>query len=244
MDSKEISYDFARAWDASQGEFAKTIANKILAYNQTNNKNFKSIYDICCGSSNLLEVFHERGFTCYGTETGQGMYEYSKEKLPDVTYYLTNHIYELPGKEKVDIVTCTHDMVNYLEQFSEWEELFKNVAKKLTKNGIFVFDFYSKFKLSNWEESTFKSTPQLDCLTSVKSGIYDKTVINYTYYINYNNYYVKTKDIVIETYFETAKIIEALKKAGFKNVQIVDEHLNPTEESNYTERIYVIASRK
>ena len=244
MDSKEVNYDFAKAWDLSQGDFAKNIAKRILAYNESNDKHYSSIYDVCCGSSNLLQVFSECGFKCFGTETRQGMFDYSKEKLPNVTYYLTEKMNDMPGKEKVDIVTCTHDLVNYLEDFEEWEQLFKNVAKKLNKHGMFVFDFYSKFKLSNWNESTFKSTPHLDCLTTIKSGVYDKTVINYTYYINYNNYYVKTKDMVIECYFELDRIIEALKKAGLKNVQIVDSALNPTEPSEYAERIYIIASRK
>lgn len=244
MDSKEVNYDFAKAWDLSQGDFAHNIAKRILAYNESNDKHYNSIYDICCGSSNLLQVFSGCGFKCFGTETRQGMFDYSKEKLPNTTFYLTKKMNELPGKDKVDIVTCTHDIVNYLEDFGEWEELFKNVAKKLKKHGMFVFDFYSKFKLSNWNESTYKSTPTLDCLTTVKSGIYNKTVINYSYYINYNNYYVKTKDIVIESYFELDRIIEALKNAGLKKVQIVDSALNPTEATEYAERIYIIASRK
>lgn len=244
MDTNKIDYDFAKAWDLSQGDFATNIANKLLAYNQTNNKNYKSIYDICCGSSNLLAILFHQGFKCYGTETRQGMYDYSKEKLPGVTYFLTKKMNELPGKDKVDIITCTHDIVNYLEDFGDWEELFKNVSKKLNKNGIFVFDFYSKYKLSNWNESTFKSTPTLDCLTTIKSGIYDKTAINYTYYINYNNYYTKTRDIVIESYFEIDKIVEALKQAGLKKIQFVDENLVPTTPSEFSERIYIIASHK
>ena len=244
MDSKDVNYDFAKAWDLSQGDFATNIANRILALNESKDKKYTSIYDVVCGASNLLSVFDKCGFKCFGTETRQGMYEYSKEKLSNVTYYLTENMYDMPGKEKVDIVTCTHDIINYLEDFAEWETFFKNVSKKLNKNGIFIFDFYSKFKLSNWNESTFKSTPHLDCLTTIKSGVYDKTVITYTYYINYQNYYVKTKDIIIESYFELERIIEALKKAGLKNVKIVDGALNPTEPSEYAERIYIVASHK
>ena len=244
MDSKDVNYDFAKAWDLSQGDFATNIANRILALNEEKNHKFTSIYDVCCGASNLLQVFDECGFKCYGTETRQGMYDYSKEKLPNVTYYLTEKMNDMPGKDKVDIVTCTHDLINYFESFADWEKLFKNVSKKLTKHGIFVFDFYTKFKLSNWNESTFKSTPHLDYLTTVKSGVYDKTVITYTYYINYHNYYVKTKDIAIEAYYEIDKIIEALKKAGLKNVQVVDSNLNPTDPSEYAERIYIVASHK
>ena len=119
-----------------------------------------------------------------------------------------------------------------------------DVEKKLTKNGIFVFDFYSKFKLSDWNESIYKTSPSLDCLTTIKSGVYDKTVISYTYYINYQNYYVKTKDIAIESYFETEKIVDALKKAGLKKVQFVDGNLNPIDYNKYAERVYIIASRK
>ena len=244
MDSKDVNYDFAKAWDLSQGDFATNIANRILAYAEANNKKFKSVYDVCCGSSNLLKVFDQCGYKCFGTETRQGMYDYSKEKLPNVTYFLTEKMNDMPGKEKVDVVTCTHDLINYFEDFSEWEEFFKNVDKKLNKNGVFVFDFYSKFKLSNWNESTYKSNPHLDCLTTIKSGVYDKTVITYTYYINYQNYYVKTKDIAVEAYFELDRVVEALKKAGLKNVQIVDSHLNPTEPNQYAERIYIMASHK
>ena len=31
MDSKEVNYDFAKAWDLNQGDFAQGIANKILS---------------------------------------------------------------------------------------------------------------------------------------------------------------------------------------------------------------------
>ena len=244
MDSKDVNYDFAKAWDLSQGEFATNIANRILTLNEEREHKLASVYDVCCGASNLLQVFDQCGFKCYGTETRQGMYDYSKEKLPNVTYYLTEKMNDMPGKDKVDLVTCTHDLINYFENFSEWEQLFKNVSKKLNKHGIFVFDFYSKHKLSNWNESTYKSTPHLDCLTTIKSGVYDKTVITYTYYINYQNYYVKTKDIAIEAYFELDRIVEALKKAGLKNVQFVNSNLNPTDPSEYAERINIIASHK
>ena len=244
MDSKEVNFDFARAWDLNQGNFAHDIANKIIAYDNINNRNYKTVYYICCGAANLLNVFSNNGFTCYGTETREGMYEYSKQKLPKITFYLTQNIFDLPGKEKADIITCTHDLVNYLEEFEEWEKLFKNVSKKLSKNGIFFFDYYSKFKLQNWKETKYTPGKHLDCLMDVRSGIYDKTLITYTYYINYDNYFLKTKDMVVECYFETDRIVEALKKAGLKNVQFVDENLNPVEPSQYQERIYVLASHK
>ncbi len=123
-------------------------------------------------------------------------------------------------------------------------DFFKAVNKHLTGNGIFVFDFYTKHKLKDWNETTYSSSDWLDCLTNIKSGLYDKTVINYTYYINYQNYMVKTRDIVVESYFETEQIIDALKKCGFKNITLTDKNLQPLESTEYAERIHVIAKRK
>ena len=246
MDSKDVNYDFAKAWDLSQGDFATNIANRILALNEEKNHKFTSIYDVCCGASNLLQVFDECGFKCYGTETRQGMYDYSKEKHPNTTYFLTKNMYDVPGKHKVDVITCTHDIVNYFENFAQWEEFFANVEKRLDKKGMFIFDFYTKHKLKDWNETTYKHTHHLDYLMNVKSGVYDKTVITYTYFINYDQYYIKTRDVVVESYFDNQTIFDALKKAGFKNIQIVDHNLAPVSGENleYTDRIHVIAMKK
>ncbi len=246
MDSNKVNYDFARAWDLNQGNFAESIAENILNYADSHGNKITSVMDICCGASNLLNVFSRKGLKCYGTESRQGMYDYSKEKLPETTYFLTENMYDVPGKQKVDLITCTHDVVNYFENFEDWQQFFKDVEKHLEKKGMFVFDFYTKYKLKNWTETTFKTSEYLDYLMNVKSGIYDKTVITYTYFINYNNYFIKTKDVVVESFYENDVIFEALRKAGFKNIQIVDHDLNPIDESSiqYAERIHVVAMKK
>ncbi len=244
MEQNQVNYDFARAWDVSQGNFAEEIADNILRFASENNKKINSVLDICCGASNLLGVFYKKGLICYGTENRQGMLDYSQEKYPEITYIQTKNMYDVPLKKSVDLITCTHDVVNYFESFSDWEQFFKDISKKLDKNGMFVFDFYTKHKLQNWNETIFKSTDTLDYLMKVKSGLYDKTVITYTYFINYNNYFVKTKDVVVESYYENEIIFKALKDAGFKNVLIVDHNLNPIEDYKYAERIHVVAMKK
>ena len=244
MDSKQLDFDFARAWDLNQGNFSYSIAEKILNYIRNNNMQSKSLLDICCGSSNLIGFFENNGVTCSGTETSQGMIDYSKSKHENASYFLTENIYEIPGKEKYDIITCTHDMINYMESFDEWIQLFKNVTKHLNKNGMFFFDFYTKNKLQNWNETKFSSSEYLDYIMIAKSGLYDKTSISYTYYVNYDDHHVKTKDLAVECYYETPIILNALAKCGFKFIQIVDENLNPLEYYDNQERIYVIAKFK
>lgn len=244
MSDTQIDVDFARAWDNSQGSFSMNVANRILNFAEENNKKIKTALDICCGAANLLNIFHNRGIKCAGTETRQGMIDYSKDKYPEITFLKTKKMSEFPSRQKYDLITCNHDIVNYFENFDEWKDFFKDANKHLNNDGMFVFDFYTKNKLANWNETIFFSSEWLDYLTDVKSGIYDKTRIIYTYYINYQNYVIKTRDIVVECYFDNNEIFEALKKAGFKNVMIVDENLVPLQNIDYAERIHIIAMKK
>ena len=244
MDSNKVNYDFAKAWDIGQGNFAQSVAENIITFASNHKTKLTSVLDICCGASNLLGVFKDMGLKCFGTETSQGFYEYSKEKFPDITYFSTKNIYDMPVKKKVDLITCTHDVVNYFENFGDWETFFKNVNKHLNKKGMFVFDFYTKHKLQNWNETAYTTSSTLDYLMNVKSGVYDKTVLTYTYFINYDNYFVKTKEVIVESYYDNQTIFDALKKAGFKNVMIVDKDLNPLEDYTYAERIHVVAMKK
>lgn len=244
MESNQLDLDFAKAWDNSQGDFSKNLAEKILNYGNNNRMKFSTALDICCGTSNFLNILNTAGAICFGTEIDQSMIDYSKEKYQSLTFQLTKTIPDFSFKTKFDLITCNHDMINYLETFDEWVALFKNVIKHLNKKGIFVFDFYTKTKLKDWHETSYSSTDHLDCVLNVKSGLFDKTVLSYTYYINYEDYMIKTKSIATECYYETNAIVDALKKVGFKNVSLVDSNLQPIEDIESAERIHVIAKRK
>jgi 2-polyprenyl-3-methyl-5-hydroxy-6-metoxy-1,4-benzoquinol methylase len=244
MSSNQINVEFAKSWDLSQGHYSRDIAEKIISYSEEHNIKIKSALDVCCGASNLLEVFNNHGIKCEGTEVRQDMIDYSKEKCPDITYHLTKNMYDIPQKSKVDLITCNHDIVNYFESFDNWKSFFKDVNKHLNSNGMFVFDFYTKYKLRDWKETTYTTSEWLDCLTDIRPSMYDKTIITYTYFITSGDYMIKTKDIVVESYYETNDILEELKKAGFKKILIVDENLNNIEPNEYIERMHIIALKK
>ena len=227
MESNQLDLDFAKAWDKSQGDFSKNLAENILNYARDQKLKISTALDICCGTSNFLNILNNAGAVCFGTEIDQSMIDYSKEKYESLTYQLTKTIPDFNFKTKFDLITCNHDMINYLETFDEWVALFKSAIKHLNKKGLFIFDFYTKTKLKDWHETTFSSSDYLDCVLNVKSGLFDKTVLSYTYYINYEDYMIKTRSITTECYYETNVIVDALKKVGFKNVSVVKEQELP-----------------
>lgn len=243
---KANSFDktYAAAWSADQGGFSYQLAQNLLAYLTKNKIPAKSCLDICSGTGEFLSNFEKVGFDCTGTEIAQSMIDFSSEKYPNIKFYLTKKICEIPVKGKFDVVTCNHDVINMLEKFSEWQTLFKEVSSALNKGGVFMFDYYTKKKLENWNEVNYEESDTMDHLRNIKKGIDNKCVINEIYYIkDHAGVYHKTFDVLVESYFENSQIVESLKKVGFKSVSLVDFSLEPISNSEQRNRIHVIARK-
>ena len=242
--SQSFDKNYAVAWSADQGAFSFQLANNLVAYLKKNKLSPKNCLDICSGTGEFLTYLAKQGIAGEGTEVAKSMVEYSKVLHPELNVALTKEIYAFKPKGKFDLVTCNHDMVNMIEKFSGWQELFKNAHACLAKNGIFMFDYYTKNKLENWNEVSFEESPTMDHVRSIKKGMDNKCIINEVYYIKDDEgLYSKTFDVVVDTYFENAEIVEALKKAGFKTVELCDFSLAPVSNPNARNRVHVIAKK-
>lgn len=235
---------YATAWSADQGGFSYQLAQNLLSYLNKNNIPAKTCLDICCGTGEFLGNFSKVGFVCAGTEIAQSMIDFSKEKFPNMNFKLSKKVGDIPIKGKFDVITCNHDVVNFQEKFADWQEMFKNVASSLSKGGVFMFDYYTKKKLENWNEVIFEESDNMDHVRNIRKGIDNKCIISEIYYIkNQEGLYHKTFDILVEAYFENSEIVEALKKAGFKSVSLVDFSLEPISNPEQRNRIHVIARK-
>jgi len=84
----------------------------------------------------------------------------------------------------------------------------------------------------------------MDHVRSIRKGIDNKCVMTEIYYIkNEEGLYHKTFDILVEAYFENNEIVDALKKAGFKSISLVDFSLEPINNPEQRNRIHVIARK-
>ncbi len=240
--SQSFDKNYAAAWSADQGGFSYTLAQNLLEFIDKNKKSVKSALDICCGTGEFLNYLAKAGITCSGTEVAKSMIDYSKEKYPNMTFTQTKEIYDVPAKGTYDLVSCNHDMINMLERFDSWKTLFKNAYKVLNKGGIFIFDFYTKKKLENWNEVIFEESDTMDHIKSIKKGIDNKVIMKEIYYIKNNEgVYDKTFDIVVESYFDNREILSALNAAGFKFVQFCDFSLSPVANAEQRNRVHVVA---
>ena len=242
--NRQLDDQFAKAWYNLGGDFSYMFSKKVLAYCKRNAFAPKNVLDVYCGAGNFLAEMQKAGIKCVGTEGSAAFVKFNQENHAGMEFLHTPALNVFNTKEKFDLITCIYDLVNFMETYQEWQLFFASVYKQLNKGGKFMFDYNTLKRLKNWDTVVFEQSNDMDYVQSVKPNVYDKTVINYVYYIkNSNNKYHKTSAIYTETSFETSKVLEALKKAGFKNVEICDFNLNPATNPELRNKVHIIATK-
>ncbi len=261
---KNFSKAFAIAWSENQGSYSSDIAKKTINFLKLQGLKAKTVLDICCGSADFLSEMSNNGFDCTGTEILDSYIEYNKSKYPKIKFYKTEKVENIDNLGSFDLVTCNHDVVNMLSSLELWGEFFNKVYNSLNNGGVFIFDYYTKRKLKDWNEVTYDENEKLDY---VKNVISDEncTSISNIYYINinqnitndelsamdrtytlnnYNNKYKKTEDTMVEYYFENEDILNKLKEAGYRYLITTDANFSPVSGISDMNRLHIIAIKR
>lgn len=258
--NNETSFDkaFAMAWNENQGSYSQNLAKKVLKFIKLQDLKVNTVLDICCGSANFLHEMSINGKNCTGTEILDTYVEYNKSKYPNIQFEKTNTIDELDNLGKFDLITCNHDVVNMLPTLDDWGKFFKNVYAHLNNGGLFIFDYYTKRKLKDWNETFTDSNEKIDYIKSVVCDGKSKTSISNIYYINlvrktnnpqekeyefndYNNKYKKAEDTQIEYYFDNKDILNKIKESGYRYLITTDANLSPISMIDDVNRMHIVA---
>lgn len=257
-----FSKAFAIAWNENQGGYSEGIAKKTLSFAKHQNLKIDTVLDICCGSANFLHEMQLAGKTCTGTEILDSYIEYNRAKFPDMKFIKTETLLDFDGLETYDLISCNHDVVNFIPTLEEWGQFFKNVYAHLNNGGIFIFDFYTKRRLQGWNEVTYDENEKLDYVKSIVSDGETKTTISNIYYINlnpqteenldekvyslnnHNNKYQRTENVSVEYFFENDLVLNEIKKAGYRYLITTDANLAPVSSLSDMNRMHIIAIKR
>lgn len=254
---QDKSTSFAIAWSENQGNYSETIAKKILSFIKNQGLVVKSVLDICCGSANFLGEMAEDGMVCTGTEFLDSYIEYDKAKYPNITFVRTETVDDIELLPSFDLISCNHDVVNYLPNLDRWGGFFKKVYNHLNNGGIFIFDYYTKRRLAHWNEVTTSGNEKIDYIRKVESDGETQTIITDVFYTNLNpqiestpegqtafNKYKKTEDKKIEYFFENEDILTEIKKAGYRYLITTDANFSPVSGISDMNRMHIIAIKR
>jgi len=117
------------------------------------------LLDLGCGTGTLILNLKINGYNVSGLDNSETILEIAREKTKInhklIDYYLDDMV-NFKIDKKFDIMTCYFDTINHLENLDQVHEMMHNVANHLKKDGLFIFDVFSKFMYDEYKEDIKK----------------------------------------------------------------------------------------
>ncbi|WXG42215.1 MAG: class I SAM-dependent methyltransferase [Candidatus Freyarchaeum deiterrae] len=146
MVAKNPYEKFAEVFDSFvPGEFHKDYYRFIIKVLKKLRFKPKSILDLACGTGRLTKLFLDAGYEVEGLDSSQSMLNIARGRGLKVHH--GNMISFELGK-KYDLVICVFDSLNYVLKQSDLQKCFKSVSRHLNRDGLFIFDMNSDYKIN------------------------------------------------------------------------------------------------
>lgn len=208
--------------------------------------NGKRLLDLACGTGTCAILFAKRGFEVTGVDVSPSMLAQAERKIRDGGYrisLLRQDMRDLQVTERVNIITCLYDSLNYLLRIEDIEKTFLHAYDALEHGGAFIFDMNTEYALKViWGTNVWYRNE--GGVPSVWKNEYDAGAKIGTLYLTWTTIEDGRKEEHFEIHRERAysneEIRGALDKAGFGKIAI---YAHPTFQApaEVTPRIMVVA---
>jgi len=225
-------YDnFARihseSWGLELRQWLPDIEDFIRKHFPENSPERPKILDLCCGTGDLAQGLHQKGYQVTGLDGSEEMLRYARQNSPDSEFILDDaRFFKLPST--FHGVISTMYGLNHIITIEELTNVFRNVYAALLSNGVFIFDLkLDEFYRSSWHNSVLGDIKDeyvwtmLRCYNSQARLGEIKTAI---FQLLEKNWQRSDLTWQVKGYFNN-EIKSALQDVGFKNIRIYDlEH--------------------
>ena len=169
--------------------------------------------------------------TIEGVDLSKEMLKIAKDRDKKIVYYNQGFL-DLDTKKKYEIIISTFDSINYLTTKEDLAQAFKNVAKHLTENGLFIFDFNTFHKKLKKE---------------IKKGdiIYHNLIKNKYWFVTIK---IKKGNKFLKEYhkerlYSFSEVSSALKKNGLQVISIYSSFKKKCKKIGKEPRLFLVAKK-
>ena len=137
----------SRVYDRGWGDFSIQYVNLIEELLAERGIKRARVLDIACGTGILALALAKNGHTVQGADISPEMIKAAKSKAAGLNN-ITFAVRDMAGftcKNKLDMVTCTYDSINYLRKKHDVRRMLSSVAAALDEKGLFIFDSNTKY---------------------------------------------------------------------------------------------------
>jgi len=206
---------------------------------------FNNYLDLACGTGNMTEKISKYFKKTYAVDISTEMLTKAKEKFynrADVML-LCQDITNLELNKKFDLVTCSLDGLNYITDEKKLYSFFSSLNNYIEKEGLFIFDINSYYKLSSVLGNNTYSYDSED-ITYVWDNNFENDLVDMylTFFVRAEGHYNRFDEHHRERAYRETFIEDMLYKTGYEVLHKYDSY-SETEVSPETERIVYILRR-
>ncbi len=121
----------------------------------------QAMLDLACGTGTVALALASRGWRAYGVDASAAMLAEARRKAAEVGLPLLLSQQDMRSfllPERVDLVTCLFDSLNYMLTVEDLQLTFARVAAHLKPGGLFIADMNTIYALSEiWDHNTYFS---------------------------------------------------------------------------------------
>jgi SAM-dependent methyltransferase len=229
-----------RFYDAAMGDRIE-MASYIRRLIRRHKPRARTLLELACGTGAILQIL-VKSYDVVGLDVSPQMLSIASKKLPQVKFFQRSMVSFDLGK-KFDVIICVFDSINHVLKFRDWKKIFRNAARHLEEDGLFLFDINTEAKLQRlinaptWVHKFGRNLEFIN-VTNGRRGIANWNIRVFEH--RRGNKYGLFEEDIKEISFPVNKIRAALRKQ-FTAVKVVDAL--GRKPSSKSDRLYFICKR-
>ena len=229
-----------RFYDAAMGDRTE-MASCIHRLIRQHKPKARTLLELACGTGAILKIL-AKSYDVVGLDLSPSMLSIARKKLPQVKFFQRNMVSFDLGR-KFDVIICVFDSINHVLEFADWQKIFRNAARHLEEDGLFLFDINTEAKLERlisaptWVHKFGRNLEFIN-VTDGRRGIANWNIRVFEH--RRGNKYGLFEEDIKQISFPVEKIRDALRKQ-FTSIKVID----PTARrpSAKSDRLYFVCKR-
>jgi ubiquinone/menaquinone biosynthesis C-methylase UbiE len=209
--------------------------------NYFNNKNInikgKKALELGCGTGNMTFRLKGQGLDLCAIDISRDMLTIAEEKARKKrakVMFLDKDMINFKMSKKFDFIFSFCDGYNYITDENDIAKSFQTVYNHLDEEGCFMFDISTAYKLNEVIGNNTFTLNEDELCYIWDNYSHDNILEMYiTFFVKEQNNYKRFNEMHMQRAYDTAFIVEKLKKAGFKDIETYEDYsFNPIKDES------------
>ncbi len=223
---------------------ARRRARTVLSYIKRYRPSSKAILELGTGNGNVLSSF-PRKYELYGLDVEKKYIELTRQKVPRAQLFVAS-MHNFKIDKEFDVVFSIFDCINYLHNFTQWEQTFATAHRHLKENGLFIFDMLTPNFIENAKHSEPKFSQHsfgfaADDATAIVKGNQATQEFRIFERIK-GDMYRMHRFFIVERMFSPSRVEKALKRK-FRIITRVPLEFSSWESTERVSRLIYVARK-